>query len=73
MKLSKEALAEIVAILHEGLSGNKDVSQAFRDLDLDIIHGIPEVEGGKNPDVGKLTLSKEYVATHPRGGTWVEN
>lgn len=72
MKLTKEVLAEIVSIFHAGLSG-KDVSQNFRDLDLEIVHGIPEVEGGTNPDVGKLTLSKEYLEAHPRGSSWVGN
>ena len=61
MKLSKEVLAEIVAIFHLGLAG-KDVSQNFRDLDL-----------AENEITGELTLSNDYLSTHPRGGEWTEN
>jgi hypothetical protein len=53
MKLSKEALLEIVAIFQEGLLEGKDMSQALRDLDLEI-------------DVDKLNLTREYVNSHPR-------
>lgn len=34
MKLGKDVLLEIVAIVQEGLAGGTDVSQALRDLDL---------------------------------------
>lgn len=59
MKLSKEAVLEVVAIFQDGLMGNRDASQALRDLDF-------------AEDGGCLVLSGEYLRDHPRGGTWLE-
>ena len=71
MKLSKEALLEIVAIVQDGLMNGKDISQALRDLDFDLVHGLPTVDKS-NIDNGTLTLSSEYLAVHPRAGTWID-
>lgn len=60
MKLSPEALLEIVAIFQDGLLGNKDASQALRELDL-----VPENE--------QLTLHPLYIASHPRATEWNED
>lgn len=70
MKLSSEALLEIMAIIQDGLLGEKDASQGLRELDLTIKHGIPEVEGGNDPTVGQIVLTEEYVASHPRSQVW---
>jgi hypothetical protein len=69
MKLSKNALLEIVAIVQDGLMNGKDISQALRDLDF------VEQKGAilsQTDDIGKLTLSPDYLSVHPRAGTWVE-
>lgn len=64
MKLSKEALVEIVAILQYGILRGEDVSENLRELDL------VEKTGGllSDADVGKLVLSPSYLQSHPRGG-----
>lgn len=53
MKLSPEALLEIVDIFRTGLAERKDVSQCLRELDL--------VE-----ENGSLKLSPGYLIEHPR-------
>jgi hypothetical protein len=73
MKLGKTALLEIIDIVREGLLEGKDISEKLRELDLAVVHGIPEVEGGTNPNVGTLTLSDEYIKTHQRAGDWDKN
>lgn len=70
MKLGKDVLLEIVDIVRDGLLNNKDISERLRSLDLDVVHGIPAVEGGTNPEVGTLKLSEEYTKQNPRGGDW---
>lgn len=62
MKLSKEALLEIVAILQDGLIGAKDISQALRELDL--------VDERQLDEHVELVLSQEYIASHPRAPAW---
>lgn len=59
MKLSKEVLIEIMAILQYGILRGEDVSENLRQLDL-------EVNG--NEYLEELVLSPAYLATHPRGG-----
>jgi hypothetical protein len=54
MKLSKEALIEIIAVVQDGLLGKKDASQGLRELDFEPTVG------------GELKLSDEYISTHPR-------
>ena len=66
MKLGKDALLEIILIIQNALVQGEDASQKLRELDLVIKHGIPEVEGGTQPDVGKLVLSDPYRAANPR-------
>lgn len=61
MKLAPDVLLEIVAILQDGLSHGKDISQSLRDIDI--------VDNGD----GTAKLSEEYLRTHPRGSHWVEN
>jgi hypothetical protein len=58
MKLSKEALVEIVAILQYGILRGEDVSEKLRELDFAIEDGA----------VSQLVLSVSYLQTHPRGG-----
>lgn len=70
MKLGKDVLLEIVDIVRDGILNNKDMSERLRSLDLDVVHGIPAVEGGANPNAGTLKLSDEYVKQNPRGGDW---
>ncbi len=72
MRLSKEALLEIVAILQDGLLGAKDISQSLRELDLVEKVGALAIPS-ETEDVGKLTLSQEYTEKHPRAPQWQEN
>jgi hypothetical protein len=75
MKLAKEALLEIVAILQDGLVGSKDISQALRDLDLvvtDDSGGCPPECMDFDQNTAVLGLSPSYLSTHPRG-EWKEN
>jgi hypothetical protein len=60
MKLSKEALVEIMAIVQMGLIEGKDISQGLRDLDLEV------VDVGTSGVLTALGLSQEYLAAHPR-------
>jgi hypothetical protein len=73
MKLGKLALVEIVDIVREGLLEGKDISERLRQLDLAVVHGIPQVEGGTNPEVGTLTLTDEYIRAHQRADKWDDN
>jgi hypothetical protein len=66
MKLSNEALVEIIAIVQDGLLGVKDASEGLRELDL-AMQGNLDAE-----DAGKLTLTATYKNDHPRAGTWEE-
>lgn len=54
MKLSKESLIEIIAVVQDGLLGKKDASQGLRELDFEPTVG------------GELKLSDEYITSHPR-------
>ena len=63
MKLATDTLLEIVAIIQDGFANGKDVSQALRDLDLE---QVCEPDGEVAVDA-PLTLSKKYLAAHPRG------
>ena len=66
MKFGKSVLLEIVDVVREGLLTGKDISQALREIDV-----VEKVGGLLNDeDVGKLVLSDEYVATHPRADEW---
>lgn len=68
MKLSNEALVEVIAIVAEGLANNEDISQKLRELDL-----VVQPEGGvKFVEPALLALSQEYVAAHPRATSWDE-
>ncbi len=73
MLLGRSALLEIMALFQEGIVKGEDISAKLRQLDLDIEHDIPAVEGGKNPDVGRLVLSEKYIEEHPRAPFWNEN
>lgn len=53
MKFSKQVLIEIMAIVQDGLMTGSDVSQALRDLDLEV-------------DGDHLDLSREYLAVQGR-------
>lgn len=66
MKLSNEALLEIIAIVQDGLLGMKDASEGLRELDL------AEKVGGllNDDDLGKLVLTATYKNDHPRAGVW---
>ena len=74
MKLNKEVLIEIMSIIQDALINGEDASQKLRELDLSVKHGVPEVEGGIDPDVGTLVLSMDYKLAHARQGTdtWSE-
>lgn len=63
MKLSKEALVEIMAILQYGILRGEDVSENLRQLDL-----IPSYTPDRQEE-GPLVLSADYLANHPRGGS----
>lgn len=63
MKLGKDVLLEIVAIVQEGLVEATDVSQALRDLDLT---AWPEGDICAY-SAGELTLSESYVVARGRG------
>ena len=60
MKLSNEALLEVMAIVQDGLLGEKDASVGLRELDLVVNEDYKD----------QLALSPEYVSTHPRSGVW---
>ena len=62
MKLSNEALLEIMSIVQDGLLGVKDASVGLRELDLalDIVNN-------------SLTLTDEYTSSHPRETVPVED
>lgn len=57
MKLSKEAVLEVVAIVQDGILGVKDASDGLRELDLEEYDGC-------------LRLTPEYLAGHPRSDVW---
>jgi len=63
MKLSKEALLEIVAIFQDGILENKDMSDGLRELDLIVREGSAD----------DLTLSQAYLSSHPRADVWVQS
>lgn len=71
MKLGKSALLEIVAIVQDGLVNGKDISQSLRELDLVEKVGSLMIPS-ETEDLGKLVLSSEYVASHPRASDWDE-
>jgi len=64
MKLSPEALLEIVAIFQNAVLEGKDASQQLRELDLVI------VSGAYSDTPEHLTLSSEYKAAFPRATIW---
>lgn len=64
MKLDKEALLEVVALLLEGLSTGTDISEKLRELDF--------VETKMGLDA-ELRLTQAYLAAHPRGGEWKDD
>ena len=68
MKLSSEALLEIMSILQDAILNGKDASDALRELDL------AEKQGGllSDEDVGKLVLTEAYKLNHARAGAWVD-
>jgi hypothetical protein len=66
MKLSNEALLEIVAIFQAGLLGTKNASNGLRELDL-----IPLPEEDGEPKT--LVLSSDYIEMHPRASTWIDD
>lgn len=78
MKLSKEALLEVVAIFQDGLLGKKDASHALRELDLvetNVVVGEKydyAINETTTDYERQLSLSKEYVESHPRAGDWQE-
>jgi hypothetical protein len=61
MKLSPEALLEIMAIFQNAVLDGKDASQQLRELDL-VVESTPAIE--------HLTLSNEYKAAFPRATIW---
>ncbi len=58
MKLSPEALLEIVHIFQNALMNGQDASGQMREIDL-----------AENSD-GQLTLSYEYLQKYPRAAVW---
>ena len=54
MKLSNEALIEIISIVQDGILGIKDASQGLRELDFSANYQT------------ELVLSDEYISSHPR-------
>ena len=60
MKLGKDVLIEIVAIVQDGLVNSTDVSQKLRDLDLTAV----DDQGDLLPEA---TLSEAYLSTRGRG------
>ena len=58
MKLDKVALLEIMNIVQKGLLEGEDISSMLRELDLT---QDPQAVGED-----ALTLSSEYLVTHPR-------
>ena len=61
MKLSKEALLEIVSIIQGALLSGRDASQGLRDLDFNF----------KNEE---LVLTTDYITSHPREDiSWEED
>jgi hypothetical protein len=71
MRLSKEALLEIVALVQDGIFNSRDISDNLRQLDL-----VPQDETGGVPDEWhddcRLALAQAYLASHPRAATWAE-
>jgi len=61
MKLSNEALIEIISIVQDGLLGVKDASQGLRELDLKTKSLTTSNELSE-----QLVLSQRYIDTHPR-------
>lgn len=57
MRLGPDVLLEIVALFQDAMAQGVDVSQKFREIDLEI--GIEQ-----------LILSKEYIKAHPRATEW---
>jgi hypothetical protein len=69
MKLSKEVLLEIVALVQDGIFNDRDISDNLRQLDLEERLISTDREFG-NPV--ELTLSPGYIAAHPRVEIWPE-
>jgi hypothetical protein len=60
MRLGKKALLEIMAIVLEGLSEGKDISEMLRKLDF-----VADIPGGVEND-GELNLSARYIEENRR-------
>ncbi len=60
MKLGTSVLLEIMASFQDAILQEKDISDLLREIDT------VEKEG-------KLELSPEYIAAHPRAGAWQVN
>lgn len=64
MKLSKQVLLEIVALIQDGIINDRDISENMRQLDL-----VPA--SGNVPAPGdELILTQEYLLAHPRASDW---
>jgi hypothetical protein len=65
MRLSKEALLEVMAIVQDGIMGIKDASKGLRELDF--------VACEDDAGVEMLALSEDYTKMHPRASTWAND
>jgi len=63
MRLSNEALLEIMAIVQDGIMGIKDASKGLRELDLAVNEDHTDV----------LDLSTDYTKMHPRVNVWPDD
>ena len=63
MRLSNEALLEIMAIVQDGIMGIKDASRGLRELDFIVNEDHTDV----------LDLSTDYTKMHPRANIWPDD
>lgn len=66
MKLGITAIAEIMALVADGIAYGKDISEGIRAIDLGPRNGWDKVTEGH--DV--LELTQQYVDVHPRAAEW---
>ena len=57
MKLSKEVLLEIMALVQDGILYGQDISEKLREVDLLVINE-------------ELVLTEDYKTSNPRATVW---
>ncbi len=67
MRLGREALLEIVALVQDGIFNGRDISENLRQLDLEPSRGWDD-----NSVDDTLVLTAGYLEDHPRAPQWTE-